>query len=173
MLVCWLHTTVCTICIRCCLSLLTIPAMSTTPSFLACSRARSMVMKVPVRPTPALQCTRIGESPLLHPAITFLWSIMSGVPYSGTPWSGQEVKWYWVMVILDWPFSSYKKIRVITLLVVFFCQYLHKPSVCVLWSQEGLHLWVQRHWKVQMIVTPVPFGASIVHTCPSLPPLHW
>ena len=98
-----LHTSVWTICILCSLSLLTMPGMSTTPSALACSRARSMAMKVPVRPTPALQCTRIGGDPFLHADITFFRSITRGVPYLGTPWSGQEVKWYWVKVKLFSP----------------------------------------------------------------------
>ena len=48
------HTKVCTIIMRWCLILLMVPAMSTTFSFLICSRTLSMQMKVPVRPTPAL-----------------------------------------------------------------------------------------------------------------------
>ena len=47
-------TTFLTIAGLCCRILLTILAMSTTPSFSTCSRTLSMVMNVPVRPTPAL-----------------------------------------------------------------------------------------------------------------------
>ena len=49
------HTAVCTILVLCCLILPMTPAMSTTFSFLTCSRTWSMVMNVPVRPTPALR----------------------------------------------------------------------------------------------------------------------
>ena len=105
------HTTVCTISIRCSLSLLMIPAMSTTPLSSACSRAMSMVMKVPVRPTPALQCTMMGGPSLFHSALTFLCTIMRGLPYCGTPWSGHEVKWYWVTVTLDWWPLTYERMN--------------------------------------------------------------
>ena len=48
-------TTVWTSFILWCLILLMMPAISTFPSLATCSRARSMVMNVPVRPTPALR----------------------------------------------------------------------------------------------------------------------
>ena len=48
-------TSVCTIFILCCLSLFTIPGISISPSLLLCSRAMSIAINVPVRPTPALQ----------------------------------------------------------------------------------------------------------------------
>ena len=54
-------------------------------------------MKVPVRPTPALQCTSSGmPSSLLWAFCTLLMKEMREVANLGTPWSGQEVKWYWI-----------------------------------------------------------------------------
>ena len=48
------HTGAWTSFILCCLMLWMTPGMSTTPSFSALSSTWLMVMKVPVRPTPAL-----------------------------------------------------------------------------------------------------------------------
>ena len=68
---------------------------------LFCSLIRSSMeskrIKVPVLPTPALQCTTRGTP------LSLLWAFwtlrrneMREVANLGTPWSGQEVKWYWV-----------------------------------------------------------------------------
>jgi len=54
--------------VLCCRNLLTVVAMSTMPSFSTCSRTLSMVMSVPVRPTPAL-CVNVymrGEGCFFH-----------------------------------------------------------------------------------------------------------
>ena len=61
------------------------------------SSMESSRMKVPVRPTPALQCTSSGmPSSLLCTFCTLRIKEMRAVANMGTPWSGQEVKWYWV-----------------------------------------------------------------------------
>ena len=64
----FLHTTVWTIFILCFRILEIVPAMFTTPSFSTCSRTLSMVMNVPVRPTPALR-TEIED-------IVYIWRDM-------------------------------------------------------------------------------------------------
>ena len=57
------------------------------------SNMASKVMKVPVRPTPALQWTKRGTSrSLLCPFWTRRMKESSEVANLGTPWSGQEVK---------------------------------------------------------------------------------
>ena len=122
-------TGVWTIFILCRLIFLMVPAMSTSPSFSICSSTVSIAIRVPVRPTPALwgqndtmtplhtytfpppppsthlQCTRIG--PLLPSCwdLTFLWKARREVAYSGTPWSGQPVKWNWVTFLAADPES--------------------------------------------------------------------
>ena len=87
----------------------------TIPSFSTCFRIMSMAINVPVRPTPALYDNRVlitSSCSTVHlPAVntmgpfdglySFLmrwWKARMGVPYSGTPWSGQEVKWYCVIM---------------------------------------------------------------------------
>ena len=63
-------------------------------SALILSSMESRRMKVPVRPTPALQCTSSGmPSSLLWAFCTLLMKEMREVANLGTPWSGQEVKW--------------------------------------------------------------------------------
>ena len=121
-------TGVWTIFILCRLIFLMVPAMSTSPSFSICSSTVSIAIRVPVRPTPALwgqndtmtplhtytlppppsthlQCARIG--PLLPSCwdLTFLWKARREVAYSGTPWSGQPVKWNWVTFLAADPES--------------------------------------------------------------------
>ena len=122
-------TGVWTIFILCRLIILMVPAMSTSLSFSICSRTVSIAIRVPVRPTPALwgqndtmtplhtytfpppppsthlQCARIG--PLLPSCwdLTFLWKARREVAYSGTPWSGQPVKWNWVTFLAADPES--------------------------------------------------------------------
>ena len=110
-------TGVWTIFILCLLIFLMVPAMSTIPSFPTCSRTVSIAISVPVRPTPALwghrdtmaplhtclpsspthlQCINRGPLPPSCWVLTFLWKARREVAYSGTPWSGQPVKWNWV-----------------------------------------------------------------------------
>ena len=111
-------TVVWTIFMRCCLILLMTPDTSTIFSFSTCSRIVSMAMNVPVRPTPALesmdswslhdtsyhsihthlQWSSMGPCNGLYSCLIRQWKARMGVAYSGTPWSGQEVKWYWVIM---------------------------------------------------------------------------
>ena len=62
-------------------------------SALIISNMESRRMKVPVRPTPALQWTnRVTPLSLLWAFCTLLMKEMREVANLGTPWSGQEVK---------------------------------------------------------------------------------
>ena len=82
-----------------CLIFLTNSYTFTDLSALIRSNIASKVMKVPVLPTPALQCTSNGlPTSLLWPFCTLLMKEMREVANLGTPWSGQDVKWYWVIL---------------------------------------------------------------------------
>jgi len=77
----------------------TIPKISTTSYFLMPWRIRSMAIMVPDLPTPALQWTTIGRCSGLtrsRNARTNLTNVWGG---SGTPKSGQVVKWKCRMVL--------------------------------------------------------------------------
>ena len=56
----------------------------------------SRTMNVPVLPTPALQCTSRGGPAGGCFLRTKEMKAVTQVLSSGTPWSGQAVKWYWV-----------------------------------------------------------------------------
>uniref|UniRef100_A0A182VAF7 Uncharacterized protein n=1 Tax=Anopheles merus TaxID=30066 RepID=A0A182VAF7_ANOME len=71
--------------------------MSGTPSYCIRSSTMLSVIKTPVRPTPALQCTVIGPS---WPNCSFVlctWPMKSIKPSPdfGTPCSGQSMNWNW------------------------------------------------------------------------------
>jgi len=76
--------------------LYTIPKISTMSDFRICCRIRSRAMKVPDRPTPALQWTTMGRTrsssgwTRSRNARTNLTRVWGG---SGTPKSGHVVKW--------------------------------------------------------------------------------
>ena len=62
------------------------------PSDLICCIMASRRMKVPVRPTPALQCTSSGWSRLGGWSLrTRQMKLMRDMAFCGTPWSGQAV----------------------------------------------------------------------------------
>lgn len=86
-------TSVCTMKHRLLRILLTNPNTSTFPSALILCSCVKIVIKVPVLPTPALQCTTTGPSFRGSSCITFHTKCSSWAGYSGTPWSGHTVKW--------------------------------------------------------------------------------
>lgn len=91
-----LLTSVCTMLHLCCLILFT---NSCTLTFRSCRIFMSMaskVIKVPVRPTPALQCTTSGGPAGGWIFLTRFRKPMRAMAYLGTPWSGQRTKWQWV-----------------------------------------------------------------------------
>ena len=91
-----LHTMVCTIFILCCLMLWITPGMSTTFSLSICSRTRSIVMKVPVRPIPALEevCVESNASndhgSVISPAVDHHWALGRFVLFLHSPVEGQD-----------------------------------------------------------------------------------
>ena len=87
-----LHTSVCTIKHLFLLIPLTKPKISRAPSVCIFCSWQCRVMKVPVLPTPALQCTTIGPAFWGLEFMTLRTNPKRGDGYSGTPWSGQAVK---------------------------------------------------------------------------------
>ena len=79
------HTSVCTMKHLFLLIPLTNPKISTVPSCLICCSWQKRVMKVPVLPTPALQCTTIGPALSGLVAMTLRTNPKRGEGYSGTP----------------------------------------------------------------------------------------
>lgn len=94
---------------RDCLILYRQPSTSTFPSDLACSRRYSRAMKVPVRPTPALQWTTTGPSLLFVSELRYLRrNNINDVGCDGTPWSGHAVKWKCVTVMWSPSYTGHR-----------------------------------------------------------------
>ncbi len=73
-----------------------------------CWIRRSRAIKVPDRPTPALQWTTIGLWSVETRSRKDLTNRMSVVGGSGTPKSGHVLKWKWRMIRLDSPYNEIK-----------------------------------------------------------------
>lgn len=90
-------TSVCTMAGRWERRIRTVWNTSSTPSY--CMRSSTMlsVMKTPVRPTPAEQCTVMGPSCPNCSLVLCTWPMKSIKPSPdlGTPCSGQSMNWNW------------------------------------------------------------------------------
>ena len=63
---------------------------------------------------PHLQCTTIGPASTGLAEATFLTKWRRGVGYSGTPWSGHTVKWYWLTIFSSLEPSFWReKVRIV------------------------------------------------------------
>lgn len=90
----------------------TIPKMSTYFDTNICCNILSRVMKVPLRPTPALQCTTMGLWSGLTRSLnarTNLARVWGGL---GTPKSGQVVKWKCCITLFTSPCDKQYQISV-------------------------------------------------------------
>jgi hypothetical protein len=72
------------------------PNTSTFRSEVIMSSMASITMKVPVRPTPALQCTTMAPAYCGLQFFTFFRNLSMPMGVKGTPKSGQLVKCSWV-----------------------------------------------------------------------------
>lgn len=96
----WTHTYCCSVCTIHTLSFLrswTMEKMSNVSRSLISCRRRSSTMNVPDRPTPALQWTSIGPHSLIIWSLTMRTNLIKLWGRSGTPKSGQAVKWKCLM----------------------------------------------------------------------------
>lgn len=90
-------TSVCTMAGRWERRIRTVWNTSSTPSYCIRSSTMLSVMKTPVRPTPAEQCTVMGPSCPNCSLVLCTWPMKSIKPSPdlGTPCSGQSMNWNW------------------------------------------------------------------------------